>query len=165
MLVRVNLTTGYILINPTAVTDIYFQTDGDTFVSLANERTYSITQEESEALVKALGGYHTSEKPWHITWIVSAERGETRNSNQPLWRCVTEDGQRVNIFKHSDPEKDNFHLFEEAGYGELLEDISLFATVEFDPSICIGMVKNGQWWEIQSVYPADNEPVENEGCF
>lgn len=85
----------------------------------------------------------------HITYI---ERGETSNSRSPMWRCTTLDGERVNIFKHDDPEKNSFALFEAAGYGEFLLSLAVhdFQTWETTP-IVVEMRKMGKWWEIVSV--------------
>lgn len=48
--------------------------------------------------------------------IVSMQAGLTKGSQSPMWRCVCHDGERVNVFRHTDPQKNNFALFEQAGY-------------------------------------------------
>lgn len=165
MLIRIETKHGYMLVNPAQVVEIFYQNTGEIFMHLPNDKGYAITEKEAAALVAALGGEGKNEPVVQVTWIISAERGETKNSASPMWRCVTEGGERVNIFKHSDPAKDTFHLFAEADYGMQLEEIPMFATVDFDPGICITMSKKGQWWEIVAVHPADNEPVSHEALF
>ena len=32
--------------------------------------------------------------------IIRMERGATKGSGSPMWKCQTVDGQRVNVFKH-----------------------------------------------------------------
>jgi hypothetical protein len=165
MMVRIDTNSGYMLVNPAQVVCLFHQFTGEIYIELANEKEYQITQDEAAALVAALGGETKKEPVVMVTWIVSAERDQTKNSGSPMWRCTTESGERVNVFKHTDPAKDTFHLFAEADYGMQLEEIPLYATVDFDPSICVSLAKNGQWWEVIAVHPADNEPVEHEACF
>lgn len=165
MLIRIQISYGYMLINPAQITDLYFDDNGGISLHTVNDRGYSITQAEADAVIAALGGETKKENPVQITWIVSAERDQTKNSASPMWRCTTEAGERVNVFKHTDPTKDTFHLFAEADYGMQLEEIPLYATVDFDPGICVSLAKKGQWWEVIAVHPADNEPVAHEACF
>lgn len=84
--------------------------------------------------------------------ITSLERGETKNNQRPMWRCTTDIGEKVNIFLNTDePEKDSFHLFEQAGWGQVLNELMTFSTM--DTQIFIAMQKKGQWWEIVKVSP------------
>lgn len=84
--------------------------------------------------------------------ITSIEGGLTKNNQRPMWRCQTDIGEKVNIFLNVDePEKDNFNLFEAAGFGDFLKDIGNFETL--DCQIFVAMQKNGQWWEIVKVSP------------
>lgn len=92
--------------------------------------------------------------------IVRLTRGSTRNSGSPMWRCETDDGQRVNIFKHADPVKNTFALFEAAGYAPALD-----AMIDGEERtwrqrpIFVTLAKDGQWWNVIAVLPAvDPEP-------
>jgi len=87
-----------------------------------------------------------------LATITTIERGETKNNQRPMWRCKTDTGEKVNIFLNVDePAKDSFHLFEQAGWAHILNDIFLFS--EIDSSIVVAMRKDGQWWEIVKVKP------------
>jgi len=86
-----------------------------------------------------------------LTGIVQAERGETSNSNSPMWRCMTEDQHAVNVFQHEDPQKDTFRLFEKCGWGDELLAIPLYRTKIFESPIQIAMRKKGKWWEVVAV--------------
>jgi hypothetical protein len=90
-----------------------------------------------------------SQVPPVTNYITYVERGETSNSKSPMWRCTCADGERVNIFKHEDPQKNSYALFEAAGYGELLMSLAVndFQTWEYTP-IEVQMKKIGKWWEI-----------------
>lgn len=84
--------------------------------------------------------------------IVSMERAETKSSKSPMWRCLTIAGDRVNVFKHSDPVKDTFHLFNDAGYGALMEAMQLGETITWNERpVLVRTVKKGDWWEIVEV--------------
>lgn len=86
--------------------------------------------------------------------IVSMKAGLTKGSQSPMWRCVTADNERVNIFQHTDPAKNNALLFENAGY--LLDMAALKPDEELSwkqHPIGVVMVKNGQWWEVTAVAP------------
>ena len=92
--------------------------------------------------------------------ITSMSRGSTRNSSSPMWRCVTSDGERVNIFKHVDPVKNSYALFANAGYAAVLD-----AMVDGEERtwkqrpIGVTLIKDGQWWNVLAVQPsADVEP-------
>lgn len=87
-----------------------------------------------------------------LTTIATIERGETTTNQRPMWRCKTDDGKKVNIFLNTDEkEKDNFHLFEAAGWGEKLQEMALYSTIDQD--IQIAMKKVGHFWEVVLVRP------------
>ena len=88
--------------------------------------------------------------------ITTIQRDQTKNNARPMWRCKTDTGEKVNIFLNVDePAKDNFHLFEQAGWAHVLNGISLYG--EIDSSIVVAMRKEGQWWEIVTVKPYVSE--------
>lgn len=96
--------------------------------------------------------------------VTEITRGETRNSGSPMWRCETDDDSiRFNIFQHSDPVKNNYALFQAAGWSRLLDRINLYEDVT-EYGLIVALKKSGQWWEVVKVRPflgdADNgEPV------
>lgn len=84
--------------------------------------------------------------------IVRMERGATKNSGSPMWRCQTKDGQKVNVFQHSDPAKDNTELFRTAGYFGYMESLRVGEAVEWSQSpIWVVMEKDGDWWAVTDV--------------
>lgn len=87
--------------------------------------------------------------------IVEVQRGITKNSGSPMWRCTTSDYEKVNVFKHTDPDKNSFELFREAGYE--LPFIALETPGETDLwkqyPIEVEMRKVGPWWEVVKVTP------------
>jgi DNA polymerase III epsilon subunit-like protein len=86
--------------------------------------------------------------------IVSMKAGLTKGSQSPMWRCVTADNERVNVFQHSDPTKNNALLFQTAGY--LLDMAALKPEEEItwkQHPIGVTMIKSGQWWEVTAVAP------------
>ncbi len=98
-------------------------------------------------------------EPTHF--IVSMQAGLTKNSQSKMWRCVTQDGERVNVFQHTDPAKNNARLFEQAGYladMTALENGQELIWKQFPVGVV--MQKNGQWWEVTAVAarPADAQP-------
>lgn len=93
--------------------------------------------------------------------IIRIERGETKGSKSPMWRCQTKDGQRVNVFQHRDPHKDNTMAFELAGYFNLMNALKVGEALEWSEyPIQVMMSKVGDWWEINHVgqKPAEAEP-------
>jgi DNA polymerase-3 subunit epsilon len=93
--------------------------------------------------------------------IVRMERSATKNSGSPMWRCQTKDGERVNVFQHSDPEKDNTEMFRKAGYFGYMEGLKIGEAVEWSESpIWVVMEKDGDWWAVKDVgtKPHDAEP-------
>lgn len=84
--------------------------------------------------------------------IVRMERSETTNSKSPMWRCVTDDGQRVNVFHHDDPIKNNFNLFFEAGYHHAMLNMNVGDVLNWTTHpIEIELTLNGKWNEITAV--------------
>lgn len=84
--------------------------------------------------------------------VISMKRGATSGSGSPMWRCETREGERVNIFKHSDASRDNFHLFDQAGYAADLEAAPLDIIVYWQQfPIEIGVERAGQFWNIVAV--------------
>jgi len=84
--------------------------------------------------------------------IISMERGQTKGSSSPMWRCLTEDGERVNVFKHTLPERDSARLFENAGYWPFMEPMLPGDQITWNEfPIGVTMAKKGEWWEITDV--------------
>lgn len=89
--------------------------------------------------------------------IIQMEAARTKNSGSPMWRCFTQDGTKVNIFKHSDPEKNAAYLlFEKAGYAPemlaLQDGQSIHWTIH---PIQVQLAKVDGWWTIEGVTPRD----------
>lgn len=95
--------------------------------------------------------------------IMEMTGGKTKNSGSPMWRCLCKDGTRVNVFKHSDADKNNFLKFETAGYGSEMSALKdgerMGWTVH---SIKVKLVKpaGSDFWDVTSVEqrPADAKP-------
>lgn len=88
----------------------------------------------------------------HTHEIVRMERGATKNSGSPMYRCRTSDGQTVNVFQHSDPVKDGSHLFIDAGYMVDMQALQIGEALEWTGSpIRVEMRKKGDWWEVVAV--------------
>lgn len=84
--------------------------------------------------------------------VILVKRGVTQNSGSPMWRMVTFSGHQVNVFLHSDPDKNNFPLIENAGYAEEFLDMQPDTEKSFTRfPIHITMKKDGKWWQLVSV--------------
>lgn len=85
--------------------------------------------------------------------IIRIERGATKGSGSPMWRCVTSDAQTVNVFQHENPERDTFGLLLMAGYAGFVE-LEL-GEVQYwrNYPIKVALVKEGQWWKLAAVEP------------
>lgn len=84
--------------------------------------------------------------------IVRMERGATKNSGSPMWRCTTADGVRVNVFQHSDPHKDNTLLFKVAGYFDLMNGLKNGESLGWSQHpIKVILNKEGEWWTVSGV--------------
>lgn len=116
---------------------------------------YTIDHEEAVSLVAKLQGDSApsvNANSLVLTTLATIRRDETKNNRRPMWRCVTVEGEKVNVFlNEDDPAKDSFHLFQEANWGNFLEAIPDYS--EVDSFIIVAMQKNGQWWEIVKVMP------------
>lgn len=88
-----------------------------------------------------------------LTVITGMSRDETKRNRRPMWRCTTDNGQDVNVFLNEDePEKDSYHLFKKAGWGEWLDSIAMNHGFVASQIIII-MRKSGDWWEVVKVRP------------
>lgn len=84
--------------------------------------------------------------------IISMERGETRGSKSPMWRCRTEDGIKVNVFMHELPERDTAHLFDEAGYWPFMEPMKPGDQITWNKfPIIVTLIKNREYFEVVAV--------------
>lgn len=156
---------GKIYLNPEQFVSLEEQKESTYsrwWLRCGNDAGIEIPEASAKALIVQLEG----DKPTTflddlvLTTLVSAERGETSNNQRPMWRCRTDDGEKVNIFLNTDePEKDNYSLFKQAGWAEDLDAIRLYDTEEI--SIPVAMKKNGIWWEIVKVRtkPESNMPA------
>lgn len=101
------------------------------------ESTPEKRQEEDEAM---------------LNQIILVKRSTTKNSGSPMWRCVTFSGHQVNVFAHTDPDKNNFNLIVDAGYDDEFLNMEVDTEKSFTRfPINIKMRKNGKWWELVSV--------------
>ena len=84
--------------------------------------------------------------------IIGMTRDMTKNSGSPFWRCSTSKGFMVNVFKHDDPLKDNFSLFELAGYGPEMLAMEYGSSINWiNHPIRVELVQNGSFWNVVSV--------------
>src|SRR5258708_1701078 len=99
------------------------------------------------------------QEPTHF--IISIQAGLTKNSQSPMWRCVTSTGERVNVFQHSDPAKDNTRLLAEAGYLQFMTPLIDRQEITWhNHPIPVVMKQDGQWWSVVGVAPRteDQQP-------
>lgn len=87
-----------------------------------------------------------------VTAIASIERGQTRNSLSPMWRCQLLNGEKLNIFQHDDPERDSFHIVAAANWGKVFTDMNLDEQYTYhDDLIPVCVRKDGQWWTLLQI--------------
>jgi len=103
--------------------------------------------------------------PGKPTEITRMEAGRTKNSASPMWRCVCSDGTKVNIFKHADADKNNFSLFEGAGYAPEMEQLKDGATLDWKTHpVRVTLHKPGDFWEVVQVQPRRKMPNPIRSC-
>lgn len=103
-------------------------------------------------LVIANGMTHERGRKSKTVDLVAFTRDETKNTRSPFWRCRSKDGLAVNVFKHDDELKDNFHLFENAGYGETLLSILVGVSQNWtNHPVKVDIIEDGQFWKITAV--------------
>ena len=93
--------------------------------------------------------------------ITSMERGETKGSQSPMWRCTTNDGETVFVFQHSDTAKNSARFLIAAGYGPEMLALQLRESLTWrQHPIQVELMKDGQWWRLIGVEerPADAQP-------
>lgn len=95
--------------------------------------------------------------------IVRMQRDATKNSQSPMWRCVTEAGEKVNVFSHDDPDKDSFALFTIAGYGAHMGKMKQDEVLTWSKHpIEVQMRKDGKFWNILSVTDRNHGEPDGE---
>lgn len=95
--------------------------------------------------------------------LVSMTRDETKNSRSPFWRCGTSAGFMVNVFKHDDPLKDNFNLFDAAGYAPEMLAMSYGDNITWTrDAIAVELVANGAFWNVVKVENRDMGAMPDE---
>jgi hypothetical protein len=88
--------------------------------------------------------------------IVAMTAGLTKNSQSPMWRCVTSAGQTVNVFKHADPDKNNFDLFMSAGYAPEMLSLPVNKTLHWEKypiTVLLSKPPTEKFWNVVSVEP------------
>lgn len=84
--------------------------------------------------------------------VIAMKRGVTRNSSSPMWRCTCSSNDAVFVFQHDIPERNSFNLFELAGYGPEMLDMSIDDSITWNNHpINVRMVKDGQYWKVFTV--------------
>lgn len=81
------------------------------------------------------------------------ERGKTKGSGSPMWRCKTVDGQSVNVFQHSNPARDTYNLMFNAGYADIMIMEEGEVRNWTQHPIKVVLVKDGEWWKLDDVEP------------
>lgn len=92
--------------------------------------------------------------------IIETTGGRTKNSGSPMWRCVCADGTRVNVFKHTDAEKNNFLKFETAGYAPemiALKDGERLAWKTYPIRVKLVKPAGSDFWDVASVDPRPDD--------
>jgi len=94
--------------------------------------------------------------------LVRMERAQTSNSKSPMWRCRTDDGIKVNVFQHNDPEKNSFRMFEGTDYEPLMSDMKVGDILAWkNHPIEVTLRKNGDWWNLVSVESRPTVPLSD----
>jgi hypothetical protein len=153
-LIPVKTTLGQAYINPLSVTGIERYDKQEMWWLRCGGETYNLLDDAGKALLAELQGEtkpQTALDDLVLATLVTFTRDETRNNQRPMWRCMTDDSEAVNIFLNKDEaDKDNYHLFKKAGWGKFLDDFGLHQ-LRVDTSIQIAMKKNGRFWDIVKV--------------
>jgi len=92
--------------------------------------------------------------------IIEMTGGRTKNSGSPMWRCLCNDGTRVNLFKHTDAEKNSFLKFETAGYAPEMLAQKDGETLKWTTNpIRVKLVKpvGSDFWDVASVDPRPDD--------
>lgn len=86
------------------------------------------------------------------TGIVQAEKTRTASSGAIMWKCVTLEDERVNIFTPNSKTAGNWHLFENTAWGKPLESMADQEVKFFDPAIPITITRRAwsQYWDIEA---------------
>ena len=85
--------------------------------------------------------------------IIDIARAKSK-SGITMWRAKCDDGKEMFVFKHRDPSRNTFALFEQAGYGDHLAQLSYGQGVRWNTyPIEVEVEQDGQWWKIVSVTP------------
>lgn len=81
----------------------------------------------------------------------------TRNSNSSYWQLYDDEtNQQVNVFKHNDPVKDNFHIVVAAGYANLFNNLIVDQERSFIPPVTVTVTNDGEWNKLVSI---DDTPL------
>lgn len=161
-------------INPERITRVNFKVafEGIAEIRCANERL-QVTVAEANRIIDHINQTPAPAAPAPVaapktmtTKLLSMTRDETKNSRSPFWRCGTSEGFTVNVFKHDDPLKDNFKLFEAARYGPEMLAMNYGDTITWTRNpIAVDLVQNGQFWNVtfvtfraDGVLPDEPEP-------
>lgn len=132
-------------------------------LSIADAQRVIATVNQTAAAPAQAPKYMTTE-------LLSMTRDETKNSRSPFWRCGTQAGFTVNVFKHDDPLKDNFNLFDAAGYAPEMMAMSYGDTITWTrDSITVELLQNGSFWNVvrvlarhEGALPDEPEPDDDE---
>ncbi len=78
----------------------------------------------------------------------------TKENGHLYWNCLTEEGDRVNVFRSDDPTRDSFHLFLDAGYAPELVSMDIGSILNWSKTpIRAYLDLSGKWATINSVVP------------
>jgi len=99
--------------------------------------------------------------------VTSIERDLTnRNAvgkpQNPMWRCICNDGTKFNVFVSENPDRNTFSLFDAAGYGLDLMAMQVGERVDWIKhpiSVTIQPTLDGKWWELLSVAMRPSDAV------
>lgn len=164
-------------IDPERVSRIRFKTtfDGYAEIRCGTER-FQVTEAEARRIIDQINNQTPAPAapapaPLHKTVeILSMTRDRTKNSGSPFWRCGTSEGFTVNVFKHDDPLKDNFNLFDHAGYAPEMINMNYGDTITWTrDKITVEIEQNGAFWNVVRVLqradgalPDEPEPDDDD---
>lgn len=170
MFIKMNTAYDHV-INSQHITDVMFfkreqgWDEEYALINLTDGRGVRTSHEEANRVVAILTDADKPESSFVTSYIVRVERSTTIIANRPVWRCITNDGFRLYIYKHEQPHIDNFAMFEKAGWADDLNAIELYQTVDLEMSIPVTLKGAGEWYEIVLVHNRSDDSLIDVESF
>lgn len=154
-MIEVKSELGSVWINPDSIDAVDFQQNAICTVHSGNLKVL-ISDEDGHALVAKINSEKSAQPDnVQVRAIVSIEKDITYSKSSEhyfdFWRCVMDNGEKVNIFDHPDDSRNTFKIVCDLGWEDWFADTHENSENMMHPPVPVTVSFDGKWYALVSI--------------